>query len=181
MATKWWAGCDRAKLSGRFWKTTPENRYLGFTSFRGPPVHFKIVSEPGRSTRFRSPAFKSQVASALNEPSIPHWGREDWLTVLLAVLRQVCHQALVDWRASGKNSFLRNLEDYEALWCYNSTLRGELKGSWSAALRKVVCWKAKDGDFNVDWRLPGSSQVALEWSFQRTFRPFFFFFTGLLA
>lgn len=26
------------------WNTVRENWYLGFTSFGGPPVHFKIVS-----------------------------------------------------------------------------------------------------------------------------------------
>ncbi|KAH6888498.1 chromate transporter-domain-containing protein [Thelonectria olida] len=45
MATKWWARCDSAKLSGRFWNTIRENWYLGFTSFGGPPVHFKIFHD----------------------------------------------------------------------------------------------------------------------------------------
>lgn len=31
-------------LGGRLWTTVRENWYLGFTSFGGPPVHFKIVS-----------------------------------------------------------------------------------------------------------------------------------------
>lgn len=29
------------------WNTVRENWYLGFTSFGGPPVHFKIVSRLG--------------------------------------------------------------------------------------------------------------------------------------
>jgi len=30
-------------LAPRFWSTLSENWSLGFTSFGGPPVHFKIV------------------------------------------------------------------------------------------------------------------------------------------
>ena len=37
---------NTANLGNRFWNTIRENWYLGFTSFGGPPVHFKIVSDP---------------------------------------------------------------------------------------------------------------------------------------
>ncbi|KAH7118489.1 chromate transporter-domain-containing protein [Dactylonectria macrodidyma] len=32
-------------MGGRFWNTIRENWYLGFTSFGGPPVHFKIFHD----------------------------------------------------------------------------------------------------------------------------------------
>ena len=35
---------NTANLAERFWNIIRENWYLGFTSFGGPPVHFKIVS-----------------------------------------------------------------------------------------------------------------------------------------
>lgn len=44
MAIKQWAGLHLVNLGGRFWNTIRENWYLGFTSFGGPPVHFKMVS-----------------------------------------------------------------------------------------------------------------------------------------
>jgi hypothetical protein len=50
MAIQRWAGWHPVDLSGRFWNTIRENYYLGFTSFGGPPVHFKIV-------RFCPPSF----------------------------------------------------------------------------------------------------------------------------
>lgn len=31
-------------IASRLWATVYHNWYLGFTSFGGPPVHFKIVS-----------------------------------------------------------------------------------------------------------------------------------------
>lgn len=34
---------DLGNLGPRFWNVVKENWYLGFTSFGGPPVHFKIV------------------------------------------------------------------------------------------------------------------------------------------
>lgn len=36
-------------LGPQFWNTIRENWYLGFTSFGGPPVHFKIVCTPSSS------------------------------------------------------------------------------------------------------------------------------------
>ncbi|KAJ4327241.1 hypothetical protein N0V84_002371 [Fusarium piperis] len=39
------AQLNTANLGGRFWNTIRENWYLGFTSFGGPPVHFKIYQE----------------------------------------------------------------------------------------------------------------------------------------
>ncbi|KAJ3466299.1 hypothetical protein MRS44_006957 [Fusarium solani] len=39
------ARLNTANLGGRFWNTVRENWYLGFTSFGGPPVHFKIYQE----------------------------------------------------------------------------------------------------------------------------------------
>jgi hypothetical protein len=36
-----WSSFD---IGERFWNTVRQNWYLGFTSFGGPPVHFKIVS-----------------------------------------------------------------------------------------------------------------------------------------
>ena len=35
-----------SKLARKLENTVKENWYLGFTSFGGPPVHFKIVSNP---------------------------------------------------------------------------------------------------------------------------------------
>ena len=35
---------DLGNLGPRCWNVVKENWYLGFTSFGGPPVHFKIVS-----------------------------------------------------------------------------------------------------------------------------------------
>ncbi|KAI5459476.1 chromate transporter-domain-containing protein [Mariannaea sp. PMI_226] len=40
-----WAAVDSAEVRGRFWNTIRENWYLGFTSFGGPPVHFKIFHD----------------------------------------------------------------------------------------------------------------------------------------
>ncbi|KAH7274788.1 chromate transporter-domain-containing protein [Fusarium solani] len=39
------ARLNTANLGGRFWNTVRENWYLGFTSFGGPPVHFKIFND----------------------------------------------------------------------------------------------------------------------------------------
>ncbi|KAI8679213.1 hypothetical protein NCS57_00198500 [Fusarium keratoplasticum] len=39
------ARLNTGNLGGRFWNTIRENWYLGFTSFGGPPVHFKIYQE----------------------------------------------------------------------------------------------------------------------------------------
>ncbi|KAM6534232.1 hypothetical protein FALCPG4_007164 [Fusarium falciforme] len=39
------ARLNTANLGGRFWNTIRENWYLGFTSFGGPPVHFKIFND----------------------------------------------------------------------------------------------------------------------------------------
>lgn len=52
----WGWGGDRS-LGRRLWNTGTETWYLGFNSFGGPPVHFKIVSL----------ALKSSVLSALEE------------------------------------------------------------------------------------------------------------------
>ena len=41
--SSWGWGSDR-NLSQRLWNTVRETWYLGFTSFGGPPVHFKIIS-----------------------------------------------------------------------------------------------------------------------------------------
>ena len=46
MAIQRLAGLNTVNLSGRIWSTIRENWYLGFTSFGGPPVHFKMVSDP---------------------------------------------------------------------------------------------------------------------------------------
>ncbi|KAM0425468.1 hypothetical protein ACHAPT_009257 [Fusarium lateritium] len=39
------ARLNTANLGERFWNTIRENWYLGFTSFGGPPVHFKIFND----------------------------------------------------------------------------------------------------------------------------------------
>lgn len=38
---------SESKFARRLKNTAKENWYLGFTSFGGPPVHFKIVSDLG--------------------------------------------------------------------------------------------------------------------------------------
>ncbi|KAH8670749.1 chromate transporter-domain-containing protein [Ilyonectria robusta] len=45
MAIRRWEGWHPADLSGRFWNTISKNYHLGFTSFGGPPVHFKIFHD----------------------------------------------------------------------------------------------------------------------------------------
>jgi len=44
--TRWspnWDALSEWNLTPRLWNTVRETWYLGFTSFGGPPVHFKIV------------------------------------------------------------------------------------------------------------------------------------------
>lgn len=38
-----WESVSNWSLAPRLWNTIRETWYLGFTSFGGPPVHFKIV------------------------------------------------------------------------------------------------------------------------------------------
>lgn len=53
--TNWaWDNLWERDLSRKPWNTVRETWYLGFTSFGGPPVHFKIV---------RCPVFLSAVVS----------------------------------------------------------------------------------------------------------------------
>lgn len=40
-----WGSWQHAGLKAKLWNTISNNYYLGFTSFGGPPVHFKIVSD----------------------------------------------------------------------------------------------------------------------------------------
>jgi hypothetical protein len=60
MVIQWSSGLNTANLGERFWNTIRENWYLGFTSFGGPPVHFKIVSGPIAPER-SSPVLNSQI------------------------------------------------------------------------------------------------------------------------
>nr|CEG03920.1 unnamed protein product [Fusarium acuminatum CS5907] len=45
MAMQKSARLNTSNLGERFWNTIRENWYLGFTSFGGPPVHFKIFHD----------------------------------------------------------------------------------------------------------------------------------------
>jgi len=45
MAIQRLAGLNTVNLGGRIWNTIRENWYLGFTSFGGPPVHFKLFHD----------------------------------------------------------------------------------------------------------------------------------------
>jgi len=44
MAIKRWGGWHPANVRRRLWNAISTNYGLGFTSFGGPAVHFKIVS-----------------------------------------------------------------------------------------------------------------------------------------
>jgi len=70
-------------LGLRFWNTIRQNYILGFTSFGGPPVHFKIVSLQ-LHVRFRF---------TMAEQSLTDWS--------VTVSRQVCKEASMDRRAGG--------------------------------------------------------------------------------
>ncbi|KAH6873824.1 chromate transporter-domain-containing protein [Thelonectria olida] len=45
MAVRQWTLFQPADLMGRVWPIVRENWYMGFTSFGGPPVHFKIFHD----------------------------------------------------------------------------------------------------------------------------------------
>lgn len=44
MAIRHWSGGHPVNIGAKLWNAVHTNYYLGFTSFGGPPVHFKIVS-----------------------------------------------------------------------------------------------------------------------------------------
>ena len=44
MAIRRWGGWQHVNVGGKLWSAIKTNYHLGFTSFGGPPVHFKIVS-----------------------------------------------------------------------------------------------------------------------------------------
>ena len=71
-------------LLPRLWSTISQNYVLGFTSFGGPPVHFKIVSF---------------IFIALTK-SLPNRNYTDRVHI---VPRQVCEETPMDRRAGGTN------------------------------------------------------------------------------
>lgn len=57
MGARAWSGLDSlhpAKMAMRFKNTARQCWHMGFTSFGGPPVHFKIVSAPPRRDTTRA-------------------------------------------------------------------------------------------------------------------------------
>jgi hypothetical protein len=90
-----WGSWQPARLKAGLWNTISINYHLGFTSFGGPPVHFKIVSS---CFAFATPRriYKIKTWQALTTNPL-----------FLLVPRQICREATMDRHSSGRPWRLR--------------------------------------------------------------------------